>query len=66
MPRGFCEGFTVKNKETGKPVPFVQYRITTGEGNVYEGVSDQYGKTMPIYTAAPTKLKIEQVKKGNS
>ena len=66
LPRGFCEGFTVKNKETGKPVPFVQYRITTGEGNIYEGVSDQDGKTMPIYTAAPTKLKIEQVKKGNS
>ena len=66
LPRGFCEGFTVKNKKTGKPVPFVQYRITTGEGNVYEGVSDQDGKTMPIYTAAPTKIKIEQVKKGNS
>ncbi|WP_239175940.1 DUF2345 domain-containing protein, partial [Citrobacter youngae] len=66
LPRGFCEGFTVKNKETGKPVPFSQYRITTGEGDVYEGVSDQDGKTMPIYTATPTKLKIEQVKKGNS
>ena len=66
LPRGFCEGFTVKNKETGKPVPFSQYRITTGEGDVYEGVSDQDGKTIPIYTATPTKLKIEQVKKGNS
>ena len=66
LPRGFCEGFTVKNKETGKPIPFSQYRITTGEGDIYEGVSDQYGKTLPIYTATPTKLKIEQVKKGNS
>ncbi|MBJ9145282.1 type VI secretion system tip protein VgrG [Citrobacter braakii] len=66
LPHGFCEGFTVKNKETGKPVPFSQYRITTGEGDVYEGVSDQDGKTMPIYTATPTKLKIEQVKKSNS
>lgn len=66
LPRGFCEGFTVKNKKTGKPVPFVQYRITTGEGNVYEGVSDQDGKTMPIYTATPTKIRIEQIKKGSS
>ncbi|MEL6008572.1 DUF2345 domain-containing protein, partial [Citrobacter portucalensis] len=66
LPRGFCEGFTVKNKKTGKPVPFVQYRITTGEGNVYEGVSDQDGKTMPIYTATPTKIRIEKIKKGSS
>ena len=40
-------------------MPFVPYRIKTGEGNVYEGVTDAEGKTITVYTAQPESLDIE-------
>ncbi len=59
FPKGYSEGFTLKDSVTGEPRPFTRYSITTGEGEVFEGVSDLSGKTIPINTAIPTSTKIE-------
>jgi type VI secretion system secreted protein VgrG len=34
-------------------------RITTAEGTIYTGVSDENGKTMKVYTNAPERMNIE-------
>ncbi|MEH9150763.1 hypothetical protein RAF47_09200, partial [Klebsiella pneumoniae] len=39
--------------------PFTRYRITTGEGKVFEGRTDAEGKTVAVYTALPDALHIE-------
>lgn len=59
LPRGFSESFIIKDQTTGEAIPFTKYRITAKDGTIYEGVSDEYGNTMPIYTAAPTSLTID-------
>ncbi|WP_235897818.1 DUF2345 domain-containing protein [Yersinia alsatica] len=59
FPKGYSEGFTLKDPVSGEPRPFTRYSITTGEGEVFEGVSDLSGKTIPINTAMPTSTKIE-------
>lgn len=59
FPKGYGEGFTIKSSRTGEIMPFTSYRVTTGEGDVFEGVSGEDGKTAPIYTSAPSSLKIE-------
>ncbi|EOI5725675.1 type VI secretion system Vgr family protein [Cronobacter turicensis] len=59
FPKGYGEGFTLKDHESGEIQPFTFFRITTGEGEVYEGVSDEHGKTMRVFTAMPSELKIE-------
>lgn len=59
FPKGYGEGFTLKDPDSGEIQPFTFFRITTGEGEVYEGVSDEHGKTMRVFTAMPSALKIE-------
>ncbi|PLR42135.1 DUF2345 domain-containing protein [Chimaeribacter arupi] len=59
FPKVFGEGYTIKSQETGRIMPFTTYRITTGEGEVFEGISDPEGKTAVIYTSMPSALKIE-------
>ncbi|EFI1494299.1 type VI secretion system tip protein VgrG [Escherichia coli] len=59
FPKGYGEGFTLKDPDSGEIQPFTLFRITTGEGEVYEGVSDEHGKTMRVFTAMPSALKIE-------
>lgn len=56
--KGYSEGFTLKDPQSGEIRPFTRYTITTAEGEAFSGVSDRYGKTIPINTAMPTNLKI--------
>ena len=58
FPKGYGEGYTTRS-ETGELMPFTTYRITTGEGEVFEGVSGPDSKTASIYTSMPSSLKIE-------
>ncbi|MEG1090731.1 MAG: DUF2345 domain-containing protein, partial [Acinetobacter sp.] len=59
LPRGYKGGFTVTSEETGEIMPYVSYRLTTAEGDVYDGISDDNGQTIPVYTAIPSSIKIE-------
>jgi hypothetical protein len=45
--------------ETQVPMPFSRYRITTQQGEVFNGVTDKDGRTMGVHTLVPGALKIE-------
>lgn len=59
FPKGYSEGFTTTSSASGAVKPFTTYKITTAEGEVYNGVSSATGETAPIYTSMPSQLKIE-------
>jgi type VI secretion system secreted protein VgrG len=59
FPKGYSEEFTTTSSKSGTIKPFTTYRITTGEGDVYSGVSGAKGETSPIFTSMPSQLKIE-------
>ncbi|WP_233424202.1 type VI secretion system Vgr family protein [Pluralibacter gergoviae] len=59
FPKGYSGSFTIKDTETGEVKPFTKYKVTTPEGDVYEGVSDSSGKTAPLYSLTPGEMKIE-------
>ncbi|MFC0179576.1 hypothetical protein [Thorsellia kenyensis] len=59
LPSGHSEFFILKNQKTGQVIANRSYRITTSEGEVYTGISDKNGKTVEVYTAKPSELKIE-------
>lgn len=59
FPKGYSEGFTTTSSARGAVKPFTTYKITTAEGDVYEGISGADGETSPIFTSMPSQLKIE-------
>lgn len=59
FPKGYSEGFTTTSSTSGAVKPFTTYKITTAEGDVYEGISGAEGETSPIFTSMPSQLKIE-------
>ncbi|HFP9407422.1 TPA: type VI secretion system Vgr family protein [Raoultella planticola] len=52
--------------EEGKIIPQTEYKVTTADGQVFHGISDDNGKTLPIYTSMPGKLNVEILGTGNS
>ncbi|EFB2829501.1 DUF2345 domain-containing protein, partial [Escherichia coli] len=59
FPGGYSEFFVAHDNKTGQPMPDTRYRITTGKGIIYSGVTDSEGKTAEIFTALPEKIKVE-------
>lgn len=59
FPKGYSEGFITTSSASGAVKPFTTYKITTAEGDVYEGVSGAEGETSPVFTSMPSQLKIE-------
>jgi len=64
FPKGYG-GFYSLTDEEGKIIPQTEYKVTTVDGQVFHGVSDDNGKTLPIYTSMPGKLNIEILGTGN-
>ncbi|QXG35619.1 type VI secretion system Vgr family protein [Pseudomonas viridiflava] len=58
MPAGYAAGYTVEDQAQA-PMPFTNYRITTEQGEVFNGVTDKDGRTMSVHTLVPGMLKIE-------
>ncbi|EET7735009.1 type VI secretion system tip protein VgrG [Escherichia coli] len=58
MPRGFGGGFILTD-EAGVPQPSTPYRLTTAEGDVLQGITDENGKTAPVNTSIPSVVKVE-------
>lgn len=50
MPRGFGGGFILTD-EAGVPQPSTPYRLTTAEGDILQGITDENGKTAPVNTS---------------
>ncbi|WP_312415808.1 type VI secretion system tip protein VgrG [Pseudescherichia sp.] len=59
FPGGYSEYFVAHDDKTGQITPNTRYRITTGKGVVYSGVTDSEGKTAEIFTALSDKIKVE-------
>lgn len=58
LPAGYAGGYTLKD-EAQTPMPFTRYRVTTQQGEVFNGVTDKDGLTMSVHTLLPGGLKIE-------
>ncbi|EKN4696806.1 type VI secretion system tip protein VgrG [Yersinia ruckeri] len=58
MPGGFGGGFILTD-DKGIPQPSTPYRITTAEGDILQGVTDEKGKTAPVNTLIPSSVKAE-------
>ncbi|WP_260863991.1 type VI secretion system Vgr family protein [Citrobacter sp. Marseille-Q6884] len=59
FPKGYGGTFTVTDPESGDIKPFTNYRVTSPDGEVLEGISDSSGKTAPFYSSTPGNVKIE-------
>lgn len=58
LPKGYSGGFILTD-DKGVPQIAMPYRITTAEGDVFHGVTDNQGKTIPINTLAPSSIEVE-------
>lgn len=58
MPVGFGGGFILTD-DKGIPQPSTPYRITTAEGDVLQGITDENGKTAPVNTSIPSSVNAE-------
>ena len=58
MPRGFGGGFILTD-EAGVPQPSTPYRLTTADGDILQGITDENGKTAPVNTSIPSVVKVE-------
>ncbi|WP_279047672.1 type VI secretion system Vgr family protein [Cedecea davisae] len=65
MPRGFGGGFILTD-DKGIPQPSTPYRITTAEGDVLQGITDEKGKTASVNTLIPSSVKAEFGKVKNN
>lgn len=59
FPKGYGGTFTVTDPESGDIKPFTSYKVTSPDGEIFEGISDLSGKTAPLYTSMPGNVNIE-------
>ncbi|MFH2801062.1 type VI secretion system tip protein VgrG [Enterobacter hormaechei] len=64
LPMGFGGSYVLTDD---KDIPFskTMYRITTSEGAVFSGETDEQGNTLPVFTAFPSDMKIEILRSGS-
>lgn len=55
----FDEGFVLKDKTTGQPLPNVPYRILLKDGSYLDGVTDGSGQTQVVGSAEAEDLTLE-------
>lgn len=65
FPKGYGGIYSLKDDE-GEIIPNTEYKVTTADGQIFTGTSDEHGKTLPIYTSMPGQLNIEILGTGNS
>ncbi|MGA9224440.1 MAG: type VI secretion system tip protein VgrG, partial [Pseudomonas graminis] len=58
IPYGYGAGYTLVDAQQAA-ARFVRYRITTQNGEVFNGVTDKDGKTMPVHTILPGNIAID-------
>ena len=59
LPKGYSEYFVAQDKESGEVLRNTRYRITTSDGAVYEGRTDDEGKTAEIFGGAKSNVSVE-------
>jgi type VI secretion system secreted protein VgrG len=58
IPYGYAAGYTLIDAQQAA-ARFVRYRITTQNGEVFNGVTDKDGRTMPVHTMLPGHVAID-------
>jgi type VI secretion system secreted protein VgrG len=58
LPKGFSGSYSLTD-EDGKIMSKTKYKITTAEGDIYTGFTDEKGNTLPVNTVSPSSLIIE-------
>lgn len=58
LPGGYSARYVLKN-DVQAPMTFTSYRVTTAAGEVFNGVTDKEGRTMPLHTLTPDGLQID-------
>ncbi len=58
IPYGYGAGYTLVDAQKAA-ARFVRYRITTQDGEVFNGVTDKDGRTMPVHTMLPGRVAID-------
>jgi type VI secretion system secreted protein VgrG len=58
IPYGYGAGYTLVDAQQAA-ARFVRYRITTHNGEVFNGVTDKDGRTMPVHTMLPGNIAID-------
>jgi type VI secretion system secreted protein VgrG len=58
LPMGFGGSYVLAD-EKDIPLSNTMYRITTAEGTVFSGETDELGNTLPVFTSFPSDMKIE-------
>lgn len=59
FPQGYSGTFTLRDPQSGEVRPFTRYKVTSSEGETFEGFSDASGKTVRLYSSLPGEMKIE-------
>ena len=52
FPKGYGGVYSLTDEE-GRIISQTEYKVTTADGQVFHGISDDNGKTLPIYTTMP-------------
>src|SRR5690606_23022868 len=55
----FDEGFVLKDRTTGKPLPNVRYRLLLKDGSYLHGITDAFGRTQVVGSAESEELILE-------
>ncbi|KQN48080.1 hypothetical protein ASE98_25330 [Pseudomonas sp. Leaf48] len=58
LPTGYAGGYSLADAAQASR-PFTRYQVTTQQGEVFKGVTDEAGRTMNVHTLVPGDLKIE-------
>jgi type VI secretion system secreted protein VgrG len=58
VPSGYSGSYALES-EAQAPLPFARYRVTTPQGEVFNGVTDKDGRTLNVHTQVPGALKVE-------
>ncbi|CFQ58279.1 Rhs element Vgr protein [Yersinia aleksiciae] len=65
FPKGYGGVYTLKG-DTGEILPLTEYKITTADGEIFSGFTNESGKTQPVYTSLPGGLNVEILGTGES
>ncbi|WP_208950362.1 type VI secretion system Vgr family protein [Rahnella sp. ChDrAdgB13] len=56
---GYSEYFVARDDKSGVIKPHTRYRVTTGKGDIYSGITDESGKTAEFFAAKSDSMKVE-------
>ncbi|CAM6197650.1 hypothetical protein ACU611_10665 [Klebsiella aerogenes] len=53
--------YVLKDPDTGKPMPYFPYQITTPDGKVFKGITDKDGVTVEAFSTEPGEFMLSMI-----